>query len=191
MDTLERTSVEAVKPPRRRWNGPLIAAAAFALVIVVGVAGLLITNRDGGTDPANRGTTVAPTTEAPSIDTTLGAAALIGRNWTVVDGIAFSRPTAIEFGGDGSYQVFDGLPVARGQATTDGDVLTFEAAPTDEVTWVQNDAFIRVTDSCEGIVGQYRVVFTGAAQVTLEVISDGCRTRIGVANGLVLEPAQP
>jgi hypothetical protein len=191
MDTLERTQVEAVKPPRPRWNGPLIAAAAFALVIVIGVAALLLTNQNDGTDPANPGTTEAPTTEVPAIETSQGAAALIGRNWTVVGGISFSRPNSIEFDADGNYRVFDGLQVAAGQSTTDGEVITFEAAPTDEVGWVRNEVFLRSTNSCEGVVGQYRVVFTGTEQATLEVISDGCPPRVGVANGLVLEPAKP
>lgn len=69
MDTMER--VEVVKPPQRRRNGPLIAAAAFALVIIVGLAGALLT--DIGQDPevSNPTTTEAPptTTEAPPTTT--------------------------------------------------------------------------------------------------------------------------
>ena len=64
MDTMER--VEVIKPPQRRRNGPLMAAA-FALVIVVGLAGALLATRGGDTEPANPTTTAAPptTTEAP------------------------------------------------------------------------------------------------------------------------------
>jgi hypothetical protein len=129
---------------------------------------------------------------APVINVEDGAAALIGRTWTVVDGRSFSRPTRIEFANDGSYQVFDaGRLVDSGVTTTNADVITFESAPTDEVTWVQNDVFLRVTDSCEGVVGQYQVVLATPSRVALQVISDGCPPRVGVANGLQLEPAQP
>lgn len=187
MDTMERTPVEAVKPPPRRRSGPMIALAAFGLVLVIGVAGLWLANLDRAEpEPANP----PATTAAPQIDTSRGAAALIGQTWAVVDGRSFSRPDRIEFAADGTYQVFDGPPVAGGVATADGEVITFVADPTDEVTWVFNDAFLRATESCEGVEGRYRVVFTDAASVTLEVISDGCPPRIGVANGLVLEPAQ-
>ncbi len=71
MDTMERTEqVEVARPPRRRWNGPLIAAAAFAVVIVVGLVGTLLTSTNEGTEPANPTTTEAPpttvTTEVPA-----------------------------------------------------------------------------------------------------------------------------
>ena len=71
MDTMERTEqVEVVKPPRRRWNGPLIAAAAFAAVIVIGLVGALLASTNEGTEPANPTTTEAPpttvTTEVPT-----------------------------------------------------------------------------------------------------------------------------
>ena len=78
LDTMERVEVEAVKPPRRRRNGPLIAAAAFALVILVGLAGALITNRGGGTEPVPPATTQAPptTTEVPVTTTAVPATTL-------------------------------------------------------------------------------------------------------------------
>ena len=66
MDTMER--VQTVKPPRQRRNGPLIAAAAFALVIVIGLAGALLTSSGNGTDPANPTTTVTPTTSSSRCD---------------------------------------------------------------------------------------------------------------------------
>jgi len=58
MDTMER--VEVVKPPRRMRNGALIAAAAFGLVIVVGLATVLLSSRNPEVDPAAPPTTVAP-----------------------------------------------------------------------------------------------------------------------------------
>jgi len=194
MDTIERTPVEAAKPPRRRWSGPLIAAAAFAVVIAVVVAAAALTNRGGDVDPANptSSTTAVSTTAAPLIDTEAGAAALLGGRWNVVDGISFSRPHTIEFTADGAYRVLDaGVVIDTGVSTAAGEVITFESASTDEVTWVFNDTFLRVTDPCAGVVGQYRVVFTDTARATLEVVKDGCPPRIGVANGLVLEPTQP
>jgi hypothetical protein len=65
MDTMER--VQTVKPPRQRRNGPLVAATAFALVIIVGLVGALLTSTNEGTEPANPTTTTVPvtTTEPP------------------------------------------------------------------------------------------------------------------------------
>ena len=72
MDTKERQ--EVVKAPARRWNGALVAAVAFAVVIIIGVATVLLTNRDGGGEPATPPTTVAPpaTLAVQSVD--VGAA---------------------------------------------------------------------------------------------------------------------
>ena len=76
MDTMERVErAEAGKPQHRRSRGPLIAAAAFALVIAVGLVGALVAGTDDGTDPADISTTAPPTTvttEAPP--TTIAAA---------------------------------------------------------------------------------------------------------------------
>ena len=86
MDTMERVEqIEVVKPPRHRRNGPLIAAAAFALVIIVGLAGALLTNTNEGTDPANPTTTAAPptTTEAPPTTTEAPPTTLAGMPTTV------------------------------------------------------------------------------------------------------------
>ncbi len=64
MDTMEQ--VQTVKPPRQRRNGPLIAAASFALVIVVGLVGALLIGTDQGTEPASPTPTTGPvTTTAP------------------------------------------------------------------------------------------------------------------------------
>jgi hypothetical protein len=57
MDTKERR--DTITAPARRWNGALIAAAAFALVIIIGLATVLLTNSDGGGEPATPPTTVA------------------------------------------------------------------------------------------------------------------------------------
>jgi hypothetical protein len=161
-------------------------------VLAFGVV-FAVVSLGGSTVEPDPATTLAPTTTvAPVINVEDGAAALIGQTWTVVDGRSFSRPTKIEIADDGTYRVFDaGRPVDTGVTTTNADVITFQSAPTDEVTWVQNDVFLRVTDSCEGVVGEYQVVFATPSRVTLQVISDGCPPRVGVANGLQLEPAQP
>jgi hypothetical protein len=71
MDTKERRDVE--RPPVRRWNGALIATAAFVFVIMVGLATVLLSNRDGG-EPAAPLTTTVPTTTAGVESTDVGAA---------------------------------------------------------------------------------------------------------------------
>jgi hypothetical protein len=72
MDTKERQ--EVMRTPRRRWNGAAIAAMAFAVVIIIGVATVLLSNSGGVAEPAGLPTTEtpAPTTAAVSID--VGAA---------------------------------------------------------------------------------------------------------------------
>ena len=67
MDTMERVvDVEDIKPPPRKWSGIWIAAAAFAAVIIVGVAGALLA-RNGDAEPASPSTTTPPaTTQAPT-----------------------------------------------------------------------------------------------------------------------------
>ena len=72
MDTKER-QVEVVAP-RRRWSGAAIAAVAFAAVIIIGVATVLLSNGSGVGEPVSPVTTQAPptTTALQSID--IGAA---------------------------------------------------------------------------------------------------------------------
>jgi hypothetical protein len=57
MDTKERQDVTVA--PARRWNGALIAAVAFAVVIVIGFAAVLLSSGDEGGEPATPPTTVA------------------------------------------------------------------------------------------------------------------------------------
>jgi hypothetical protein len=73
MDTKERTQV--VESPRRRWNGMLVAAAAFGLVIIVGLMTSLLTSTDRDTEPANTPTTEAPPTTVAAVGIDIGAAA--------------------------------------------------------------------------------------------------------------------
>lgn len=72
MDTKERR-VEVVAP-RRRWSGAAIAAVAFAVVIIIGVATVLLSNGSGVGEPVSPVTTQAPptTTALQSVD--VGAA---------------------------------------------------------------------------------------------------------------------
>jgi len=46
-----------------------------------------------------------------------------------------------------------------------------------------------IAPSCEGIAGQYRVVFDERARLTLRVVQDGCPTRISTANRLQMDLA--
>lgn len=182
--------------PRRR--GPTIAAATFAAIAVAVVAIAVILN--AGDDSPPTATTVAETQPTattiadpePVLDPSLGAAIVVGGRWNVPGDQPGSAPDTIEFDSDGTYRVTDSLGlVDTGVYTTDGETITFESDPTDEVQWVRNDAFLRSTDPCEGVVGEYRVAFEEPGRIILRVISDGCPPRVSVANRLQLEPAAP
>jgi hypothetical protein len=72
MDTKER-QVEVVAP-RRRWSGAAIAAVAFAVVIIIGVATVLLSNGSGVGEPVSPVTTQAPPTTAALQSVDVGAA---------------------------------------------------------------------------------------------------------------------
>lgn len=75
VDTMERVEGTKVKDPRPpRPKGLLIAAASFALVVVVGLAGALLSRTNDGTEPANPTTTEAPPTTAPATPVDVSAA---------------------------------------------------------------------------------------------------------------------
>lgn len=60
--------IDKTQPPQRRWNGLLVAAAAFAAILIVGI-GLAFALRSGGKgQPADR--PVPTTTTAPATTTT-------------------------------------------------------------------------------------------------------------------------
>jgi hypothetical protein len=72
MDTKERP-VE-VRAPKRRWSGAAIAAVAFAVVIIIGIATVVLSSGSGVGEPVSPATTQAPptTTALQSVD--VGAA---------------------------------------------------------------------------------------------------------------------
>jgi hypothetical protein len=72
MDTKER-QVEVVAP-RRRWSGAAIAAVAFAVVIIIGVATVLLSNGSGVGEPVSPVTTQVPPTTAALQSVDVGAA---------------------------------------------------------------------------------------------------------------------
>lgn len=72
MDTKERRHVE--KAPVRRWNGASIATAAFALVIIIGLATVMLSNGGGDVEPATPPTTEAPPTTVAVESIDVGAA---------------------------------------------------------------------------------------------------------------------
>jgi hypothetical protein len=112
MDTMER--VEVIKPPQRRRNGPLMAAAAFALVIVVGLAGALLATRGEDTEPANPTTTEAPptTTEAPPTTVATVPVDIDAAAPTQVQNDQASRAT-IEFAGNARALVESGAHIVE------------------------------------------------------------------------------
>lgn len=194
-----KTKQEIDPQQRKRWLGPAVAAATFAVIVILVGAIFAINNAaddmapvaDAGVDQSTTGAPVE--TEAPTVVIDAGnlAAALPGR-WDSVDGRAASRPDVLVFGEDGTYAVIDQLrTVDTGVYSVEGDVIAFEADPTDEVLWIFNDMFLRTPRSCEGMIGEYRMVVTEQSRLTLEAVWDECEPRITYANGLVLTPATP
>ena len=119
MDTMER--VEVVKPQRPKRNGPLMAAAAFALVILIGLVGAVLTTGDRDTEPANPTTTTVPattttvpaTTTAPPEPTVAPQPVDIGEAEPIqVQNDQASRAT-IEFAGNASALFEGGVHMAQ------------------------------------------------------------------------------
>lgn len=122
MDTMER--VQTVKPPRQRRNGPLMAAAAFALVIVVGLVGALLISANEGTEPANPTTTAAPsTTAAPPTTAAVVPVDITAAAPTQVQNDQASRAT-IEFAGNAQALVEGGAHVVEIQMYIEADFLS-------------------------------------------------------------------
>ncbi len=175
------TPAEQRPKDQRKW---LVAAAAFAAAVIIigGVALLLSWN------------TREPEPVAPE------PASLPGNEFRVVAGLNQNLPQRIVFGEDGAFQVIDnGRTVDSGTYTIKGDQLSFvsvwEAGRAPEgwgIWWTADDdgsggnSQLKA-NKCEGVVGDYQLVFEAPATVTLEVVYDECIQRNYVANGLRLE----
>ncbi len=116
MDTKERTQV--VESPRRRWNGILVAAAAFGLVIIVGLMTSLLTSTDRDTEPANTPTTAAPPTTVAAVGIDIGAAAPVQ-----VQNDQASRAT-IDFAGNAQALVEGGAHIVDIQMDIEADFVS-------------------------------------------------------------------
>lgn len=192
--TVTETKTEDRATRSRQSRGLLVAVGAFVVVAVIGIAALLAATvfDDPQSEVAGEdGTSLEGTvSEESTVNPEEGAAALVGTTGTVVGGDAGTLPDSIEFAADGTFRVFDrGIAVDTGTYTTAGESINFESAPTEEVMWVNNDAFLRVAHTCEGFIGEYHVAFSGGNLVTLEAMWDECPNRVTVANGLELELA--
>ena len=190
-DTKTRPTPMKPAPSRRRGLG--IAAAAFAAIVVAIVATVALTNGDDAVPAvATTSTTVADATTTSEATTTTAADlptadALVGARADVT-GPFGSRPDVVHFEADGTYRVVDQFRTGdTGTYTIEGDVISFESGPTDEVQWAYNDAHLRVVDDCQGVVGQYSVIFTSPTAFKLEVISDACKPRLSGANNTEFE----
>lgn len=178
-------------PARKRWLVPALAGAATVIIAVVVAVSLL--SGDDQPDVTNEApvtTTVAPPTTVASGPE--GAASLIGTTGRVTDGLSFSRPDAIHFSEDGTFQVeLNGDTIDNGTYQIEGDLITFISEPPEPV-WQMPDCsgdncFIDVVYNCEGIAGQYQVIFQETTSFTLEVVNDTCAPRTLVARGLQME----
>ena len=169
---------------RRRLIPVLVGATVVIAAIVVAVVLLSGDDQPDVTNEAPVTTTVASRPE--------GAASLIGATGRITDGLASSRPDAIHFDEDGTFQVVqDGETIDHGSYQTEGDLITFISEPPEPVWQIKDcpgdSCFIDVVYNCEGIAGQYQVIFQETASFTLEVVNDTCAPRTLVARGLQME----
>lgn len=166
-------------PGRRR--GPIVAISAFVSVLLIFAGSIMVTSllNRSAPDVSARG----------GADAVNGAATLIGTTGRIIDVLAAgSLPETIEFGADGTYRVIDdGDVMDTGTYVTEGDLISFESAPTKAVVWVKNHPNAYIHRACEGLVGEYRVTFQDTMLYTLDVVWDECMTRVAVANGLEIQ----
>ena len=176
---LETTEQEPVK--RRRW---LVAAAASAVaVVVVGGGALLLTSGDA--EP------VALTPET-----------LAGNEFRVVGGFNQMLPARVVLGEDGTFEVIDiGKTIDAGTYTIEGDQISFVSVWAEGhnpegygIQWANDECpecpnRQLKADKCEGIVGEYQLLFEEPSRVAFKAVWDECQQRVVVASGLELELA--
>lgn len=188
-DTVTDTKTDTT-PKQTKARGPLVAAATFAAIVLVGGA-VLLTNTDSDDEPVSA-VPVVETTVPETVIQIVDAAAIVGTTGDVVDGLATARPAEVEFDVDGTYRVKEfGRTLDTGTYTAEGDTVTFESSPSDDVLWVSNTEMLRPPiTGCDDIVGEYTATFDTENLLTLTVVWDDCPPRIVVANGLVMRLTQ-
>lgn len=174
-----------------------LAAAAAVLVIVVG--GVALLQARGTNDPAPPANEQEP--EPPALEM-LTPESLAGNEFRVVGGTNQDLPERLAFAKDGTFTVFDrgGLETDNGAFAISGDQISFTSewvegrGPLDYgVIWAYpvcpgcNYNTVMRTDKCEGVVGEYRLVFDTPGGFSLDLVSDECLLRNFVAKGLELE----
>lgn len=203
-DTKTRPVPSKTAPSKKRGLG--IAAAAFATIVVVVVAAVSLTGGSDGEPAAGSTSTTAAeasttSTEATTTTTELsgraleGAAGVAGVTGIPVDGPG-TEPDEITFNEDGTYEVVDRFTtVDTGVYTTSGDEITFESLVEnqrlDYVDWVHQPENELFRSACEDVVGRYTLTWLTSTRFVINVISDSCGRRTGVANGLEIEVELP
>lgn len=158
----------------------VVAGIAAALLAITAV--LVQMSRDGEAD------SVTPQSIA-------------GNEFRVVGGLNQELPERLVLGEDGTFLVIDGgRTIDSGTFVVDGDEISFLSVwergrgPVHYgVLWAEPDCAgchainVRlISDKCEGVVGDYRIVIDPATSLTFEVVWDECLQRTLVANGLQL-----
>ncbi|MGI9584140.1 MAG: hypothetical protein ACR2N7_00950 [Acidimicrobiia bacterium] len=183
-DTKTRTN-----PKSSKSMGPLVAAAAFVAIALVGGAVLLV-NAGGDDVPAASEPAAATTVVEATVQIT-DVSAIVGTKAVVVDAPTSASPTAVEFGADGTYRVTEfGLGLDSGTYTAEGETVTFVSSPSDDVLWASNNEMLRPRVTCDHIVGEYTATFDSDNLMTLTVVSDACSPRLVAANGTVMRLAE-
>lgn len=181
------------KRPPLVW---LVAAAAIAVLIVGGIALVQIGTNDDAPPAATEPKT--PAVEA------LTPESLAGREFRITGGQNQDLPTQMALAEDGDFEVLDGSrTVDTGTYTIEGAHINFTSIweqgrgplEDDGILWAYPscvDCNINLqmrADKCDGVVGEYELVFDEPTTVTLKIVSDECLMRNFVANGLQLVPS--
>jgi len=194
------TEVEEAIGETERKRPPLVwlvAAAAVVVLIVGGIALVQAGNDDDAPPPA------ATEPETPAVET-LTPESIAGKEFRVIDGQNQDLPTQLALDEGGDFEVLDGSrTVDTGTYTIEGAHINFTSIweegrgplEGDGILWAYpscadcNMNLQMRADKCEGVVGEYELVFEEPTTVTLKVVNDECLMRNFVANGLELVPA--
>lgn len=193
------TKVEDKIGETERKRPPLVwlAAAAAMTVLIVGGVALMQTGNDDEAPPA----ATVPDTAAVE---TLTPDSLAGREFEIVGGQNQDLPTQLVLSEGGDFEVLDGSrTVDTGTYTIEGAHINFTSTweegrgplEGDGILWAYpscadcNMNLQMRADRCEGVVGEYELVFEEPTTVTLKIVNDACLMRNFVASGLQLVPA--
>ena len=193
-------------PAKKRSRGPLVAVGAFAAVLVVAISAFVLTTVFDGDSEPEVAAPVGPASLPGNAWSVTGglAAQRPDRLEFDQDGIFRVVGSGLELDQDGNFRVVgSSRTLDTGTYQIADDVISFVSVASDPIPgkqagvvwWDQTCQGPEGTGGgcmgpvhfCEGLVGDYRIVFDGLTRFTLGVVFDECIPRVTVANGLQLE----